>query len=67
VLTLKQTGKVENFPLVVLGSPYWDSLRDFLRGTLVSEGTVDPEDLDLIRRATTVDEAISLIRAEAPC
>jgi len=67
VLTLKQTGKVENFPMVVMGSPYWDSLRDFARETLVREGTIDPGDLDLLRRAASVDEAIALIRAEAPC
>jgi uncharacterized protein (TIGR00730 family) len=67
LLTLKQTGKVENFPVVVMGGGYWDSLREFIRETLVNQGTVDPGDMDLVRRAGTVDEAVSLIRAETPC
>jgi len=42
--TLEQTGKLRNFPLVLMGLDYWAPLLDFVRGTLVENGTVAPED-----------------------
>ena len=38
--TLIQTGKMPSFPLVVMGYSYWEPLRDFLRGTMFTEGTI---------------------------
>lgn len=46
--TLIQTGKIRNFPVVLLGTDYWGPLVDFLRGTFVAQGTIDPVDLDRI-------------------
>jgi uncharacterized protein (TIGR00730 family) len=46
-LTLIQTGKVRNFPVVVMGSQYWGKLRELV-DDMVSNGTISPEDLDLI-------------------
>ena len=61
VLTLLQTGKLESFPVVAMGGSYWGALRDFVRGTLVKEGTIGEEDLDLIVSVETVDEAMAII------
>jgi uncharacterized protein (TIGR00730 family) len=58
VLTLIQTRKVDSFPVVAMGGRYWRSLNRFIRETLVREGTVSPEDADLIRPAETLDEAL---------
>ncbi len=44
--TLIQTGKIGNFPLVLMGSDYWGPLVDFMRGTMVGEGTIDADDID---------------------
>ncbi len=44
--TLIQTAKIADFPLVLMGTEYWGPLLDFLRGTMVAEGTVDAEDVD---------------------
>jgi len=62
VVTLIQTGKLESFPIVALGGEYWAELQDFFDKSLVPAGTVDPADIELIRRAADVDEAMRLIR-----
>jgi uncharacterized protein (TIGR00730 family) len=46
-LTLIQTGKVRNFPVVLVGSGYWGGLVDWLRERLVAEGKISPGDLEL--------------------
>ena len=61
-LTLMQTNKVEFFPIVAMGGDSWESLRGFIRGTLVSQGTIELSDLDLIHLADSLDEAMSIIR-----
>ena len=47
-LTLIQTGKVRNFPVVLFGSEYWRGLTDWLAGPMLSEGKISPADLDLL-------------------
>ena len=44
--TLIQTGKIRDFPLVLMGTDYWTPLIDFLRERMVSLGTIDAEDAD---------------------
>ncbi len=44
VATLVQTGKIRNFPIVLMGCEYWQPLLDFLHGRLVERHTVDPVD-----------------------
>jgi uncharacterized protein (TIGR00730 family) len=46
--TLIQTGKIQNFPIVLLGTEYWAPLVAFLRDTFVAQGTIDPVDLERI-------------------
>lgn len=47
-LTLIQTGKVRHFPVVLMGTDYWDGLVSWLQGTMAAEGKVAREDLDLV-------------------
>lgn len=60
--TLMQTGKIEAFPIVAMGGRFWESMRRFIQGELVAEGTIVPSDLDLIHLADSLDEAIEIIR-----
>ncbi|MFC1660499.1 TIGR00730 family Rossman fold protein [Gemmatimonadota bacterium] len=47
-LTLIQTGKIRNFPLVLFGSEYWGDLLRWLRKRVEIEGKISPGDMDLI-------------------
>jgi uncharacterized protein (TIGR00730 family) len=48
IATLVQTGKVHNFPLVLMGEEFWAPLMQFMRERLVALGTIDPIDYDRI-------------------
>lgn len=60
-LTLIQTGKVHNFPIVLFGSDYWQGLLDWFKGTLLAEGKIAAEDLDLLAVTDSTEEACRLI------
>jgi uncharacterized protein (TIGR00730 family) len=62
-LTLIQTGKVRNFPVVLFGSGYWRGLLDWLRATMLSEGKISEADLGLLAVTDSPAEARDLIRA----
>jgi len=59
--TLIQTGKIRNFPLVLIGTDYWEPLMAFMRDRLVAQRTVDPEDLDRLTITDSPAEAIEVI------
>ena len=46
-LTLIQTDKIHEFPVVLVGTDYWDGLVDWMRVSLLGEGKISPGDLDL--------------------
>jgi uncharacterized protein (TIGR00730 family) len=46
-LTLIQTGKITEFPVVLVGSDYWSGLVDWFRERMLTEGNISPDDLDL--------------------
>ncbi len=62
-LTLIQTGKVSSFPVVLVGCAYWGPLIAWLRNTLVIEGKVDAEDLDLFHLTDDPQEVLRIIAA----
>ena len=49
ILTLIQTGKSKKIPVILFGSEFWAGLLKWFEQTLVTEGTISPEDLDLIQ------------------
>jgi uncharacterized protein (TIGR00730 family) len=60
-LTLVQTRKVTSFPIVLMGTSYWAGLVDWIRGTVLAEGKVSPNDLDMFTVTDDVDEAVALM------
>lgn len=63
-LTLIQTGKISNFPIVVMGKDYYRPLLDFLE-MMVGAGTIGAKDLDLLKITDSVDEAMEHIDKHA--
>ena len=57
-LTLVQTRKVTRFPVVLMGTAYWQGLIDWIRDTMAADGKISPSDLDLICVTDDVDEAV---------
>ncbi|HEX8551362.1 MAG TPA: TIGR00730 family Rossman fold protein [Abditibacteriaceae bacterium] len=60
-LTLVQTHKIQNFPVVLMGKKYWAGLLDWIRNTMLTEGTILPADLDLIYVTDDPDDAVRYI------
>ncbi len=60
-LTLIQTGKIKNFPVILFGSAFWKGLLDWLRGTMLAEGKISPADLDLMIVTDSPTEVRDLI------
>jgi hypothetical protein len=62
-LTLVQTRKVTRFPVILFGSSYWSGLVDWIRDTMVAQGTVGPGDLELLHVTDDVAEVVRVIQA----
>jgi uncharacterized protein (TIGR00730 family) len=62
VLCLIQTGKLREFPVILMGVEYWRPLLDFLRGTLLREGTISARDVDLVHVTDSPEDAVERIR-----
>ena len=61
-LTLIQTDKIEEFPIVLVGKDYWGGLMDWFIETLLKENRISKEDLKLFRLVDTSEEAVEHIR-----
>jgi uncharacterized protein (TIGR00730 family) len=60
-LTLIQTGKVLHFPVVLFDRDYWAPLLDWIRGRLLPEGMISPDDLQLLSVTDDADEAVQTL------
>jgi uncharacterized protein (TIGR00730 family) len=60
-LTLIQTGKVHDFPVVLVGTAHWADLLDWVRDELLRERLISPEDVDLLHVTDDPDDAVRLI------
>jgi uncharacterized protein (TIGR00730 family) len=58
-LTLIQTGKIGNFPVVLFGSDYWDELLDWIRDEMLQVGLISPADVELL---SVTDEPEGVVR-----
>ncbi|HNY26654.1 MAG TPA: TIGR00730 family Rossman fold protein [Candidatus Sumerlaeota bacterium] len=60
-LTLIQTGKMRNFPVVLFGTEFWGGLIEWIRNKMLVEGKISKSDLDLLLMTDSAEEACSFI------
>jgi uncharacterized protein (TIGR00730 family) len=61
VLTLKQTEKIRDIPIVLMGRDYWLGFLNWIDGVVRAEGKISPEDLDLFHVTDDPDEAVKIV------
>ena len=60
-LTLIQTNKIAEYPIILVGKEYWQGLLDWWKDKVLAAHYINPEDLDLYKVVDTSDEAIKII------
>ena len=61
-LTLVQTGKIDDFPVILFGSRYWEPLVDWLRDPVQTHGMIGPKDMDLFRITDDLQQVVGWIQ-----
>ena len=61
-LTLIQTRKIHNFPVVLFGTRYWKPMLDWLRGPMLKEGKIVEEDFRRLHVTDSPAEVIEIIK-----
>ncbi len=64
-VTLRQTGKIRGFPIILMGKAFYEPMLAFVRETMLRAGTISPDDVDLLPCTDSPDEAIAIIEREA--
>jgi uncharacterized protein (TIGR00730 family) len=60
-LTLIQTRKIRNFPVVLFGSQYWQGLVQWISSTMLKAGNISEEDLLLMHLTDSPQDAVNFI------
>jgi uncharacterized protein (TIGR00730 family) len=60
-ITLVQTKKIDQFPIILFGGDFWEGLKQWIENTLKTTGKISPNDTDLIQIANTEDEVVGII------
>ena len=61
-ITLIQTQRMDQFPVILFGSKYWKGLLDWFNGPVLHEGCIDPKDLDIIQTVDSPEEVVKIIK-----
>jgi uncharacterized protein (TIGR00730 family) len=65
VATLVQTGKIERFPLILVGKEFWTPVVGWMEHQLLDAGLISPEDPKLLQVVDTAEEALKLVKKAA--
>jgi len=60
-LTLIQTKKIRGFPVVLVGKDYWSGLIDWMKKSVLTAGSISPEDLDFMHIVDEPEEVCAII------
>jgi uncharacterized protein (TIGR00730 family) len=58
---LVQTGKIAEFPIILMGVSFWGPLIEYMRSTLIAEGTISEAGLDLLTVTDSIEDAVEEI------
>lgn len=61
-LTLIQTQRIKPFPIVLVGSTFWNGLVHWIKGVLVKKGNISKEDVSLIKILDDPQEIVNYIK-----
>ncbi len=61
--TLIQTGKVERFPIIGMGTGFWAPLQEFVTDSMLREGTIDASDREFFKLTDSVEETVAAIES----
>ena len=62
-LTLKQTGKMQKFPIILFDRSYWEGLYDWLQDRMVADGYLEEDELELFSMTDDPDEVVSRVHS----
>ncbi|HEX9826764.1 MAG TPA: TIGR00730 family Rossman fold protein [Flavobacteriaceae bacterium] len=61
-MTLIQTKKIEKFPIILVGSEFWEGLFDWIKSTLLNKfNNISPKDLDLFHIVDSPEEVLLIL------
>ena len=61
-MTLIQTKRIRYFPVILVGSKFWNGLIDWIRETLIGKGTISESDFEIFNVVDTPEEAVQIIK-----
>ncbi len=61
-ITLIQTHKIRPFPVILVGSKYWNGLLDWMKEVVLKEGKISPSDLEILQLIDEPEEIIKIIK-----
>lgn len=61
-ITLIQTKRINPFPVILVGSDYWGTLWDWMRGNLLERKLISSEDVDLVTILDDPEEVVKTIK-----
>jgi uncharacterized protein (TIGR00730 family) len=60
-ITLIQTNKIGKFPIILVGSSFWNGLLQWIKDTLLEENNISPQDLELFKIVDSADEVVHVL------
>ena len=61
-ITLIQTNKMVEFPVVLVGKDYWEGLIDWFKNTLLTNSMIKEEDFEIFQVVDNADDAVKIIK-----
>ena len=65
--TLMQTGKICDFPVVVMGNNYWKEMQPFIQKTMLELGTIDEKDFRFVKMTDDPQEVLDIVKVPHDC